>query len=239
MSATLIAEARPVSTDLAELTIPELLAESQRQSSRFVRGVEHSDAFTLELLRRAVAERSSDAWEALITQYGGIVRACIRRYRGFPATPTDETFWVYRTFERLWLAIRPERLHLIPSTAALVAYLKTCAHSVVMDEARERLDGRRLPLDLAPPAALEAPDVTDQVVEQMTASDLWRAVCEELNDDLERDVAHGSFIRGAKPSEIYAAHPELYADVADVYRIKRNLLERLRRSPRLRDFRGQ
>ena len=41
---------------------------------------------------------------------------------------------------------------------------------------------------------------------------------------------------GAKPSEIFATHPELFDDVADVYRIKRNLLERLRRSARIRTF---
>jgi hypothetical protein len=49
-------------------------------------------------------------------------------------------------------------------------------------------------------------------------------------------VAYLSFTRELKPSEIFGRHPRLYASVADVYRIKRNLIERLRRSPDVRAF---
>ena len=49
-------------------------------------------------------------------------------------------------------------------------------------------------------------------------------------------VAYLSFARELKPSEIFGRHPGLYASVADVYRIKRNLIERLRRSPQVRAF---
>ncbi|CAA9541297.1 MAG: hypothetical protein AVDCRST_MAG88-32, partial [uncultured Thermomicrobiales bacterium] len=39
-----------------------------------------------------------------------------------------------------------------------------------------------------------------------------------------------------KPSEVHARYPDRFASVADVYRIKRNLLDRLRRSPEIRRF---
>jgi DNA-directed RNA polymerase specialized sigma24 family protein len=236
MTITLADQAPPAAEELAAMSNAELLDACQRESGRFVRGDRFSDAFALELLRRAVCDRSSEAWEALVSLYGGIVRSCLRRYRGFAASPSDETIWVHRTFERLWLAVGPERLHLIPSVGALIAYLKTCAHSVIMDEARERLDPRRVPLDLAPAIAFELPDATVRVVERLTASEIWRAVAAELHDDAEREVAYQSFVHGAKPAEICAAAPERYAHVADVYRIKRNLLDRLRRSPRIREF---
>jgi hypothetical protein len=227
-----------IDLDPHTMSVAGLLAACQDEARRFARGDRSSDAYALELLRRAVAERDPDAWEALVAQFGGIVRASIRRYRDFPATASDETFWVYRTFERFWMAVGAERLHQIPSVGALVAYLKTCAHSVVMDEVRERLDPRRLPLDSAPALAFEVPDATARVVDQLTASELWAAVEAELNDAAEREVAYQSLIRGAKPSEIYATRPDLLGSVADVYRIKRNLLERLRRSPRIRRFQG-
>jgi DNA-directed RNA polymerase specialized sigma24 family protein len=225
-----------VSTDPRTMRVDELLGACEHEARVFARGDRSSDGFALELLRRAVAERDPDAWEALVQQFGGIVRASIRRYRDFSATASDETVWVYRTFERFWMAVGAERLGQIPSVGALVAYLKTCAHSVVMDEVRERVDPRRLPLDLAPPLALEVPDATARVVDQLTAGELWDAVEAELSDRAEHEVAYQSLIRGAKPGEIYATHPDLFDDVADVYRIKRNLLERLRRSPRIRRF---
>jgi len=225
-----------VSTDPRTMRVDELLAACKHEASAFARGDRSSDRFALELLRRAVADRDPDAWEALVDQFGGIVRASIRRYRDFPASGSDETFLVYRTFERFWMAIGAERLSQIPSVGALVAYLKTCAHSVVMDEVRERADSRRMSLELAPPLAFEVPDATTRVVDRLTAGELWDAIEAEVNDRAEHAVAYQSLIRGAKPGEIYATHPELFDDVADVYRIKRNLLERLRRSPRIRRF---
>jgi hypothetical protein len=41
-----------------------------------------------------------------------------------------------------------------------------------------------------------------------------------------------------KPVEIYEKHPDLFDGVAEVYRIKRNVLERLRRSERLMEVLG-
>jgi hypothetical protein len=45
-----------------------------------------------------------------------------------------------------------------------------------------------------------------------------------------------SFVLDLKPGEIQERHPELFASVDDVYRIKRNVVERLRRSPQIREF---
>ena len=39
-----------------------------------------------------------------------------------------------------------------------------------------------------------------------------------------------------KPAEIFQRHPHLFASVDDVYRIKRNVLERLRRNANIRAF---
>jgi hypothetical protein len=49
-------------------------------------------------------------------------------------------------------------------------------------------------------------------------------------------VAYLSFTRDMKPSDIFQRHPRLYESVDDVYRIKRNVVERLRRSADIRAF---
>ena len=58
----------------------------------------------------------------------------------------------------------------------------------------------------------------------------------ELLDQAERLVARLCLVLDLKPREVYERHPDRFADVADVYRVKRNLLERLRRSPAIRRF---
>jgi hypothetical protein len=70
----------------------------------------------------------------------------------------------------------------------------------------------------------------------MAAEQLWTTIARQLNDEPERVVAYQSFARDLKPAEIYGHFPELYESVADVYRIKRNILDRLRRSPDIRAF---
>ena len=52
----------------------------------------------------------------------------------------------------------------------------------------------------------------------------------EMRDEAEQLVARLSFVAGLSPREIRARHPDRFADVNTVYRIKRNLIDRLRRS---------
>jgi len=79
-------------------------------------------------------------------------------------------------------------------------------------------------------------DAERGVVGKLAGEQLWATIKSELQDEAEEVVAYLSFARELKPSEIFGRHPGLYASVADVYRIKRNLIERLRRSPQVRAF---
>ncbi len=71
---------------------------------------------------------------------------------------------------------------------------------------------------------------------EVAVQELRRAIDAELHDEAERLVAHLCLVLDLKPREVSARHPDRFADVADVYRVKRNLLERLRRSPAIRRF---
>jgi hypothetical protein len=56
----------------------------------------------------------------------------------------------------------------------------------------------------------------------------------ELRDDKERIVIADKFELGLTSREIYALHADVFDGVADVYRVTRNVLERLGR--RLKDW---
>ena len=143
-----------------------------------------------------------------------------------------------RAFERFFIAVGPERFGTFPSLAALLRYLKLCAHSVLLDEARAQGGTYVDSLSQHGDEAGEAPDVAGYALGQLAGEDLWAAVQGELQDEADRLVARLCLVLGLKPREVYQRHPERYADVAEVYRVKRNLLDRLRRSPAILAFIG-
>ena len=76
-------------------------------------------------------------------------------------------------------------------------------------------------------------DPADDVVSNISAQGLWQVIQEELNGEDERILIYLAYVQGMKPSEISSQHRKLFPTVEDVYRIKRNVLERLRRNRRL------
>ena len=149
----------------------------------------------------------------------------------------DDDFWLNRTFERFWVAVSPERFGAFPTLGALLGYLQRCAESVIEDAAR-RLRHRPPPAPGADTTAQlgAAGAGPEAVVDEVHAEALWAAICAETQDQAEATIARLSFLQDLKSREIYEWHPETFASVAEVYRIKRNLIERLRRNPAIRAF---
>ena len=49
-------------------------------------------------------------------------------------------------------------------------------------------------------------------------------------------MVYGSFVLALKPRELYAQFRETFRDVKEVYRVKENVLARLRRDAELQEF---
>jgi hypothetical protein len=165
-----------------------------------------------------------------------MVLAWVRRHPASENMQEDDIYWVNRTFDRFWTAVGPERFGAFVGIAAVLRYLKLCGHSVLLDEVRARGSGRGDVLDERVAESVETPDVADAAIGQLAGNDLWDAIATEAQDEAERRAAYLCFVLDLKPREVQERHPELYATVDDVYRIKRNLLDRLRRNPRIRAF---
>jgi hypothetical protein len=69
--------------------------------------------------------------------------------------------------------------------------------------------------------------------------EFWREINARVRDEKEHRVVYGSFVLALKPRELYAQFRETFRDVNDVYRVKENVLARLRRDAELREFLGQ
>ena len=192
----------------------------------------------LLLFRNALEGGDPAAWEAIVSRYRGLVLDWVRRARRGPIPHELEDDWVTRTFERFWMAVGPEGSRFRDLAAAL-QYLKLCVRSVVLDDVRASQQAAIEPLDDlderrvigTPGAARTAPDVESVVFDRMASRELWQAVLDSLPDADERLIAYLSFVQGMKPAEIAAQRSDRFAGAADVYRIKRNAIDRLRRSP--------
>jgi DNA-directed RNA polymerase specialized sigma24 family protein len=213
----------------------ELVAACRAAEHQFANGETTCNSFALELVRRSVAEKSSEGWAALIEMYGRFVRASLRRHPARSLSTEDDAYWVNRTFQRFWMAVGPERIDQFNSTAAVLGYLKLCAHSVLLDDARSRRRTPTTSLDELPETGAPCAGV-EHTLDALAARQLWAAVLEELADESERIVARLSLVSGLKPARIHELHPDRFANVADVYQVKRKILERLRRSPRLKQY---
>jgi len=221
---------------LSDLSLAELGRRCREETLRFLRGEPRDDAFCFEVFERAVVRREDDAWATIVAQYRGIVLAYIGQHSAAAMIREPDDYWVNRAFQRFWSAVGPERFGQFPDLAALLKYLKLCVHSVLMDEIRARRAGLVNSLDEIPETVPSSSNAEHSAVGKLAGEQLWATIAAELQDEAEEVVAYLSFARGLKPSEIFGRHPHLYASVADVYRIKRNLVERLRRSPEVRAF---
>jgi DNA-directed RNA polymerase specialized sigma24 family protein len=229
----------PRELDPPSLLLQELITVCWEETAKFRRNEPYRDDVCRELLRRALCLRDEQAWEAIVAIYRGMVLAWIRQHPAHVVCDEEEDR-LNGAFERFWRAVGPDRFPLFTSTASLLGYLRTCVHSVLLDEVRrgrgvqlESLEelasaGREPVMPIGSPEAL--------VVDQLTTYELWSMIGKELTDESEWLATYLSFGLDMKPSELQERYPDRYPTVADVYRVKRNVLERLRRSSGIRTF---
>jgi hypothetical protein len=188
--------------------------------------VQHS---SLELFRRAICERDEFAWSTIVDEYSQLVRVWIRQHPVTYQLHENHDDLVCGSFARFWAAVKPERWEHFCDLASVLRYLKLCAHSQVLDAARAARPWRTVPLDDLVDESTNGLDVEADLIDAMGAAELWQLVLEALSDESEQLVAYLSFVREVPPAQISARHPQLFPNAAAVYRVKRNILDRLRR----------
>lgn len=221
---------------LRQVALSELTSQCRDQTQRFLRGEATDDRYCLEIFQRAIVDREDAAWSAVLQQYSGIVLAYVAQHTAASEMEQSPDYWINRAFQRFWSAVGPERFGHFPDLPSLLKYLKLCAHSVILDEVRARRARGAVSLDEVPETFSTTASAERTVLSESDREQLWTVVLDEVSDEAEYQVTYLSFVRDLKPGEIYDRRPELFESVADVYRIKRNVLQRLRRSPRVREF---
>lgn len=217
-----------------QLPLRELIEACEEQNRRRASGEPNRDVFSRELFRRAICERDPAAWEGLFTLYRGLVASWVRQH---PASERihEREDCVNLVFERFWVAIGPDRFAEFPSVAALLKYLKMCVHTVLIDEVRARRAAQQaLAAWPVEEGVASGPDVSVLATGRLADGELWGLISQEVVDETERFLLYLSAALDLSPRQIYARYPQVFPSVQDVYRMKRNVLDRLRRSQAMR-----
>lgn len=218
---------------LIDLAVSALAVRCQAEAEQFRTGQSHDDRYAIELFRRAIVERDEPAFEAAYQIYHGQVSAWCRRSG---ADDEDLEEFVNTTWSKFWIHFTEAKLLAAGSLAGILTYLKLCSRSVTLDA--ERRGAPTTGLDAAEEVATSdlAPD--EHYINAEQRETLWRIVERHLHTERERTLIRLTYQLGLRPVDIHAALPDLFQEVTDVYRMLRNVLDRLRRDADLRSLRG-
>jgi hypothetical protein len=212
-----------------QMTNADLASSCARETHRYFRQQAYDSSFCMELFRRAFKERDQEAWEAICIQYQALVLGWVKGHSGFAATQEDAEYFVNGAFGKIALSITPEKFDGFSSLAALLNYLRLCTGTLIIDYNRmtERLQLEDL--EKADRMRSATPSLEKQVAEDTGRRQLWETVDSRLQNRKEKLVMEGLFVLDLKPRELYERHKDVFADVAEIYRVKQNVLARLGR----------
>jgi len=220
------------------LTIVGLVHRCAQETELFFQRKPYDPRYCFELFRRAIVGRNQQAWESIYGQYLRLVTGWVQRHPLHATSGEEAQFFANSAFEKMWTALTPEKFERFPDLKSVLRYLQMCVHSAIVDYVRqaayttEEFSADLSPLDDQDSGA----DLEAQVLGQVNNEEFWRLISERLNDDKERRVVYGCFILDLKPRELHAQSGRMFADVSEIYRVKQNVLTRLRRDPALAKF---
>ena len=209
----------------SEMSLADLTVCCAREMARYRRKEPCNDQYCLEIFHRAVFLRNEDAWAILQKQFTEYVRMWLGRhpYREVALRiEPEEKSYIDDAFTRFWRAVNEQKLQFITLAAAL-SYLHLCLHSTIMDSLRSYSRPKEEPMpDYGHP---DEPLVEDHYYE----TELWEIIKQLLPGEREKRVAYLHFHCNLKPREIVRFVPQEFSSEDEIYRLKRNIMERLLR----------
>lgn len=222
---------------------PGQLADGCRQ----VKHDNSHEIYCFELFRRAIQEKSEQCWAVLYTQYSKLVAHWIGQFskNSAPLLEAPAEDLVTDAFTAFWRAFTADKLPSSRQLAPVLSYLKSCAATAVL-QAKRRAERSVQQMEWQPEVldnmlgTQQVSDRPEQVILQtLWQEKLWQVVNNCCHDERERLLARLSFVSDLKPGEILERHPDLFADVAEIYTMRRNLKNRLWRDKALQTLWGE
>jgi RNA polymerase sigma factor (sigma-70 family) len=219
---------------ILSMKLTQLIENCSQETQKYLQNNFYDDSYCFKLFEIAILENNQTAWDALFTQYYKLVVSWVYQHSQFRDLQEDADTFVNAAFLRFWKSLSSKGLADFKTSGQLLVYLKSCVHSAISDEVRSR---RRQEIK----AAMRVDDQTTQLapsVEEMLGSQTriqtleWQ-IKQLLKDKQETIVGSAVLFYGLKPRQIQATYPEYFPSVQDVYRVKRNIFNRLLHNPEI------
>jgi len=220
------------------LSLGSIAHRCAQETDLFFHRHAYDPRYCFELFRRAILHKNERAWEFLFQQYHPLVTGWVKRHSAFPSTGEEVQYFVNRAFERMWSALTPEKFARFSDLKAVLSYLQMCVHSAIIDAVRLAgpdtidIDQKRTAIQHGTPGS----SIEDRALQRAQNEEFWLLINERMGNEKERLVVYGSFVLALKPRQLHSQFPDSFDDVQEIYRIKQNVLARLRRDHELTKF---
>ncbi len=215
---------RPTSI-LNTMSLSALAEHCMSEINKYRHGEAYNDQYCLEIFRRALVKRDQDAWAFLQQRFSDTVRGWLRRHpqREVAYHYDSEENYVAQTFARFWQATaRNEKLE-FTSLAALLRYLRASLNGAIVDTLRAYSRPKE--------TVLPEPDSPGEPLaeDEEDGGELWEVIRSLLPTGREQRLAYLLFHCSLKPREIVRYCQQEFGDIREIYRMRRNITDRLLR----------
>ena len=218
-----------VEVPLCSMSVAALAAGCMTEMDKYRRGEPHSDQYCVELLRRALVQRDHEAWESVQQRFTGMMQRWMHSHpmREMACRHDSQENYIAQAFARFWIATVVHQKVEFRTVASALRYLRASLNAAVLDTLRAYARPKEMPL----PEHEESSEL--YTCDQDDAGEVWEVVRSFLPDERDQRVAYLLFHCGLKPREILKHCPREFSDIQEIYRLRRNITERLARNSAL------
>lgn len=210
---------------LNAMSLAALAEHCMSEISKYRRREAYNDQYCLEIFHRALVRRDQDAWELLQLRFSDTVRGWLRRHpqREVAYHYDSEENYIAQTFARFWQATAHNEKLEFTTLAAVLRYLRASLNGAIVDTLRAYSRPKE--------TVLPEPDSPGEPLaeDQEDSSDLWEVIRSLLPTHREQRLAYLLFHCSLKPREIVRYCQQEFGDIREIYRMRRNITDRLLR----------
>ena len=209
-----------------QMSLAALEKRCQQEMINYRRGEVYDDRYCLEIFYRALKKQDDQANELLMRSLRGMAIGWLRSYSRYDNAMRyeSEDNYVVEAFARMWNA-RHDQSTNFETLAAALSYLKLCLLRAVQDTLRFY---EKKMVELPEPGT-GSPD-EPLAREEDDGRDLWEVIESFLPTEREKRAAYLLFHCNLKAREVMQHCPGEFKHVGEVHRLRRNIMDRLKRN---------